>query len=85
MYNYDTNNALNGDEMAPKNNIYNDLNLTYQNNIVTPIQNFKKISNTSMKSNYLDDNLNQSMHNKTINEFKDLLKKIDEKLYTDKI
>jgi hypothetical protein len=84
-YNYDTNNALNGDEITNNNNLFMDTDLTYRNNSINPIKNLKKISNTTIKSNYIDDNLNQSEHNKTLNEFKDLLKKMDEKLYSDKI
>jgi len=84
-YNYDTNNALDGYEITNNNNLFMDQNLTYRNNLKNPIINLKKISNTTIKSNFFDDNLNQSEHNKTLNEFKDLLKKMDEKLYSDKI
>ena len=73
MYNYDTNNALNQDDNSPDNNLFNDVNLTYQNNSINHIKNMKKISNTTIKSNYIDENRNQMLHNKTINEFKDLL------------
>ena len=85
MYDYDRNNILNEEGISPNKYLFTDMNLTYQNNSIAPIKNTKKISHTSTKSNYLDNNLNQSMHNKTIDEFKDLLKKIDEKLYEDKI
>ena len=87
FYNYDTNNALNGDDtlINKNNNIqFFDMNLTYQDNSINPFKNIKKIS-TNTSSNYFDENPNQSEHNRTINEFKDLLKKIDEKLYNDNI
>ena len=88
LYDYDTNNALNGDETLINNNNskqFFDMNLTYQNDSTNPIKNLKKLSNTTIKNSYFDDNQNQSEHNRTINEFKDLLKKIDEKLYDDNI
>ena len=84
LYNYDTNNALNGDEVSPNNNILNDVNLTYQNNSINPIKNMKKMSHTTIKNNFLEENRSQISHNRTINEFKDLLKKIDEKLNSEK-
>ena len=85
LYNTDRNYIFNEDEIIPNNNLFYDVNLTYQNIPTNHIINLKKINNSNTKSNnYFDENKSQNPNNKTINEFKDLLKKMDEKLFIDK-
>jgi hypothetical protein len=74
FYNTDRNYIFNEDEIIPNNNLFYDVNLTYQNIPTNHIINLKKINNSNTKSNnYFDENKSQNPNNKTINEFKDLL------------
>ena len=83
FYNYDVNNALNNDNQFSENQyLLNDNLTTYRNNHINPIKNLRKTSYMTYKNSFIDDN--QNKNNKMINEFKNLLNKIDEKLDSDK-
>ena len=74
---------LNNDNQFSENQyLLNDNLTTYRNNHINPIKNLRKTSYMTYKNSFIDDN--QNKNNKMINEFKNLLNKIDEKLDSDK-